>query len=100
MRKTIRRPKRWPLSWAVFLTVVLIGVAVIVVMADATTRTKIEPPIKPDGTVAHPYADDSQCPPGTDIVIWPKDRHSMIPNIPPDFSVCFVSGKPKKQRSV
>jgi hypothetical protein len=48
--------------------------------------------IKQDGTLAHPYADASQCPPSTDIVIWPEKWHS-IPSVPPNISVCFV-GKP------
>ncbi|MGB6286579.1 MAG: hypothetical protein WBG18_19535, partial [Xanthobacteraceae bacterium] len=44
--------------------------------------SKVEPPVKQDGTPAHPYVDDSQCPPTTDLVIWPKDNHP-IPSIPP-----------------
>ena len=36
---------------------------------------KIEP-AKPDGTAAYPYADVNQCPPNTDIVIWPEEWHS------------------------
>jgi hypothetical protein len=80
-----------------FLTIVLIGVAVVIaVRADDISGTvaKVEPPSKPDGTVAHPYADVSQCPPGTDIVIWPEEW-SSLPNIPSVFSVCFVGAKNK-----
>lgn len=51
--------------------------------------SKVEPPVKQDGTPAHPYVDDSQCPPTTDLVIWPKDNHP-IPSIPPGISVCFI----------
>jgi hypothetical protein len=91
--KTIYRPKRARLSWLAFLTIVLIGVAVIAVMANDVTGAvaKIEP-AKPDGTAAYPYADVNQCPPNTDIVIWPEEWHS-IPNIPSVFSVCFVAAK-------
>ena len=85
------------LSWAASLTIVLIGVAVVIaVRADEISGTvaKVEPPTKPDGTLAHPYADVNQCPPGTDIAIWPEEWHS-IPNIPSVFSVCFVGAKNK-----
>ena len=95
--KTIYRPKRARLSWLAFLTIVLIGVAVIAVMADDMTGTvaKTGPP---DGTAEHPYADVNQCPPGTDIIIWPEEWHS-ITNIPHvGFSVCFVAGQPKNNK--
>jgi hypothetical protein len=97
--KTIYRPTRGRLSWLAFLTIVLIGVVVIVVMADHMTGTvaKIEPASNPDGTAEHPYADVNQCPPGTDIVIWPEEWRS-ITNIPRvGFSICFVGGQPKKE---
>ena len=81
------------LGWLVFLTIVLIGVAVIAVMADDRVA-KIEPLSKPDGTLAHPYADLNQCPPNTDIVIW-LEEWSSVPNIPSVFSVCFVGGQSK-----
>src|SRR6516164_3682984 len=61
---------------------------------DKRTVAKVEPPTKPDGTVAHPYADVNQCPPGTDIAIWPEEWDSL-PNIPSVFSVCFVGGQSK-----
>jgi hypothetical protein len=77
------------------LAIVLIGLAVGVGRADDITGTvaKAEPPSKQDGTLAHPYADANQCPPSTDIVIWPEEWHS-IPIIPRVFSVCFVGGQP------
>ena len=85
------------LSWVAFLTIVLIGVGVIAPRAnDINTVAKIEPASKPDGTAEHPYADVNQCPPGTDVVIWPEEWRS-ITNIPRvGFSVCFVAGQPKK----
>ena len=98
--KTIYRPKRARLSWLAFLTIVLIGVAVIAVMADDMTGTvaKTGAASKPDGTAEHPYADVNQCPPGTDIIIWPEEWHS-ITNIPHvGFSVCFVAGQPKNNK--
>jgi uncharacterized Zn-binding protein involved in type VI secretion len=52
------------------------------------TVSKAEPPIKQDGTPAHPFADASQCPSSTDLIIWPRDR--AIPSVPPGISVCFV----------
>ena len=84
------------LSWVAVLTIVLIGVGVIALRAnDITGRVAmVEPFSKPDGTVAHPYADVNQCPPNTEIVIWPEEW-SSIPNIPSVFSVCFVGAKNK-----
>jgi hypothetical protein len=83
------------------LTVAVVGLAAIVARPggagpktggtkDETTGTvsKAEPTIKQDGTAAHPYADASQCPSGTDLVIWPNGR--AIPRLPPGISVCFV----------
>jgi len=52
------------------------------------TISKAEPPIKQDGTPTHPFADASQCPSSTDLIIWPRDR--AIPSVPPGISVCFV----------
>src|SRR5262249_1154901 len=47
------------------------------------------------GTPAHPYADASQCPLNTDLVIWREGSRS-IPNIPAEFSVCFVGNSNDK----
>jgi hypothetical protein len=60
---------------------------------DDTTGTvsKAEPAIRQDGTAAHPYADASQCPSSTDLVIWPNGR--AIPRLPPGISVCFVGAQ-------
>ena len=55
------------------------------------TVSKAEPPVRQDGTPAHPYADASQCPSSTDVVIWPRDR--AVPSIPPGISVCFVGNQ-------
>jgi hypothetical protein len=38
-----------------------------------------------------PYADASQCPSNTDLIIWPSGR--SVPSLPPGISVCFV-GQP------
>jgi hypothetical protein len=83
------------------LTIAIVGLAAIVARPsvagpkagrpkDDTTGTvsKAEPTIKQNGTAAHPYADDSQCPSTTDLVIWPNGR--AIPRLPPGISVCFV----------
>jgi hypothetical protein len=78
---------------AASLTIVLIGIAVVSVRADDITGTvsKAEPPTKQDGTPAHPYADASQCPPSTDVVIWPSGR--TIPSIPLGISFCVVGNQ-------
>ena len=57
---------------------------------DDTTGTvsKAEPTTKQDGTPAHPFADASQCPSSTDLIIWPSGR--SVPSLPPGISVCFV----------
>jgi hypothetical protein len=82
-------------EWVVFFTVVVIATAAIVAReisapkGDITgTVSKAEPPIKRDGTSAHPYADASQCPPSTNLIFWPNGR--SIPSIPRAVSVCFV----------
>ena len=80
----------------------LSGVAIIVigitaVRADdiAGTVANREPPTKQeDGTLAHPYADANQCPPKTDIIIWPKEWRSD-PSFPREFAVCYVMGQSK-----
>jgi|SRR5262249_53775900 len=84
------------LSWVASLTIVLIGIAIFAVGADHTTVAvaEIGAPSKPDGTAVHPYADVNQCPPNTDIVIYPEEWRS-IPDIPRVFSVCFVGGQSK-----
>ena len=82
--------------WALSLAIVTIGVAVMAVRpassgsADDTTGTvsKAEPALKQDGTPAHPFADASQCPSSTDLIIWPSGR--AVPTLPPEISVCFV----------
>jgi hypothetical protein len=59
--------------------------------SQAHGRSKAEPPIKQDGTPAHPFADASQCPSSTDLIIWPRDR--ATPSVPPGISVCFVGSQ-------
>jgi hypothetical protein len=51
-----------------------------------------EPPIKQDGSPAHPYSDASQCPSRTDLIFWPNGR--SVPSIPASISVCFVGNQP------
>ena len=86
--------KRGRLIGATCLAIALIGIATFAVRAHDTKGTvaKADPPSKQDGTLAHPYADANQCPPKTDIVIWPEEWRS-IPSIPSQFSVCFVGGQ-------
>jgi hypothetical protein len=62
--------------------------------AQISAISQTEPLVRQDGTAAHPYSDASQCPPSTDIIIWPEEWRS-IPSIPREFSVCFVSGQPR-----
>jgi hypothetical protein len=69
-RKLTRR------DW-VLLSVFVIALAGIVVgyinnTNDTAGTNSIVERIKQDGTLAHPYADASQCPSSTDIVIWPE----------------------------
>jgi hypothetical protein len=78
------------------VTIILIG-SITAVRADdiAGTVAKAEPPTKQeDGTLAHPYADANQCPPKTDIIIWPKEWRSD-PSFPREFAVCYVMGQSK-----
>jgi hypothetical protein len=55
------------------------------------TVSKTEPPVKQDGTPAHPFADANQCPSNTDLIIWPSGR--SVPSLPPSISVCFVGNQ-------
>ena len=87
--------ERAPRDWLVLLTVV----AVIAIPQTSTandhitgTDSQTEPAIGQDGTPAHPYADASQCPANTDIIIWPSGR--SVPSVPPTISVCFVGNQP------
>jgi hypothetical protein len=94
VRKWTRR------DWVLFSICAVIAVAGIVVgcINDPTSGTagsSIVERIKRDGTLAHPYADVSQCPLSTDLVFWPNGR--SIPSIPSSISVCFV-GKSVAQR--
>jgi hypothetical protein len=94
-------PKRARRRWV--LTMAIVGLAALAaqpciagpksrVPKDTTgTISKAEPSIKQDGTAAHPYAHDSQCPSSTDLVIWPNGR--AIPSVPPGISVCFVGAQ-------
>jgi hypothetical protein len=55
------------------------------------TISQTEPPVRPDGTAAHPYSDASQCPDRTDLVFWPTGR--SVPSFPASISVCFVGSQ-------
>ncbi|HTE76380.1 MAG TPA: hypothetical protein VK653_06515 [Xanthobacteraceae bacterium] len=87
--------KLGPRDWLVLFTIVIVGIAAIAMKQtnrpkdDVTgTVSQTEPPIKHDGTPAHPYPETSQCPPRSDLVFWPNG--SSVPSIPPGTSVCFV----------
>jgi len=92
-------PKRTRRGWLALCTILVIALAAVFPWPansgskDDTTGTvsKAEPPIKQDGTPAHPYADASQCPSNTDLIIWPSGR--SVPSLPPGISVCFVGGQ-------
>jgi hypothetical protein len=92
-------PKRARRRWVALVTLFGIGLGAVYPQPassgskDDTTGTvsKAEPPIKQDGSPAHPYADASQCPSNTDLIIWPSGR--SVPSLPPGISVCFVGGQ-------
>jgi hypothetical protein len=84
-----------------FILLTLVGVAVPAIAFAQINDTKdeitgtvsqSEPPIKQDGSPAHPYSDASQCPARTDVIFWPSARSA--PSIPPSISVCFVGNQP------
>ena len=82
-----------------FFAVIFIGITAVAIRQmsggndDITgTIAKAEPSTKQDGTPTHPYADAGQCPPSTDVIVWPKEGRS-IPSIPPSISVCFVGDR-------
>jgi hypothetical protein len=77
-------------GWVAALAIVVIGLAFVALSQPASsgskddttgTVSKTEPPIMQDGTPAHPYADASQCPSNTDLIIWPSGR--AVPSVPP-----------------
>jgi|ERR1700751_37163 uncharacterized Zn-binding protein involved in type VI secretion len=92
-------PKRARRRWVALVALFGIGLGAVFPQPassgskdDATgTVSKAEPPIKQDGSPAHPYADASQCPSNTDLIIWPSGR--SVPTLPPGISVCFVGGQ-------
>ena len=86
VRKWTRRD--WVLL-SICAVIALAGIAVGYITDPTGGTASIVGRLKQDGTPAHPYADASQCPLNTDIVIWPEGSRS-IPNIPAEFSVCFV----------
>ena len=98
-------PKRARRGWVALVTLFGIGLGVVYPQPassgskDDTTGTvsKAEPPIKQDGSPAHPYADASQCPSNTDLIIWPSGR--SVPSLPPGISVCFVGDQSFKDGS-
>jgi uncharacterized Zn-binding protein involved in type VI secretion len=89
-------PKRPRRGLVAALTIVVIGLAATLPQPassgsqnDTTgTISKAEPAVTQDGTPAHPYADASQCPSNTDLIIWPSGR--SVPSMPAGISVCFV----------
>lgn len=92
VRKWARR------DWVLFSTFVVIAIAGITVghINDPTSDitgavSTAAPPMKQDGSPAHPYADASQCPHNADLVFWPHGR--SIPSMPPSISVCFVGNQ-------
>ena len=56
------------------------------------TISQTEPPVRADGSAAHPYAVATECPAHTDLVFWPSGR--SVPNFPASISVCFVGNEP------
>jgi hypothetical protein len=85
--------------WMAFSTIITIGIATMAVgrtsdIKDDITGTvsQTEPPIKQDGTAAHPYSDASQCPGHTDLFFWPSG--SSVHSFPPSISVCFAGNQP------
>jgi hypothetical protein len=84
-------------GWLILLTIIFVGIAAVAIRqigpkGDITgTVSQAEPPLKHDGTAAHPYADASQCPTRTDLVFWPSGR--SVPSFPPGISVCFVGSQ-------
>jgi uncharacterized Zn-binding protein involved in type VI secretion len=92
-------PNRACRGWSLSFAILVIGlVAIFPRPASSGSKndttgavSKAEPPVKQDGTPTHPYADASQCPSSTDVIIWPSG--SSIPSLPPGISVCFVGGQ-------
>jgi len=99
MSEKSRGPKRARRRWVASLTIAVVALGAILPRPASSgskddrtgTVSKAEPPIKQDGTPAHPYADASQCPSNTDLIIWPSGR--SVPKLPPSISVCFVGNQ-------
>jgi len=86
--------------WALLLAIVTIGGAVMAVRPassgsnDDTTGTvsKAEPALKQDGTPAHPFADASQCPSSTNLIIGRAGARSR-PFLPKYRSVSLANSR-------
>jgi hypothetical protein len=89
LKMKIHLRKRTRREWVLLSTCAVIALTGIAVgyVYDTGTAAIIER-IKEDGTLAHPFADASQCPLNTDLVFWPNSR--SIPSMPSGISVCFV----------
>jgi hypothetical protein len=95
------RKNRWervPRQGFLLLGFAAVVVAVLTIWRISGTQAEItgtisqtEPPVRPDGTAAHPYSDASQCPTHTDLVFWPSGR--LVPSFPASISVCFVGNE-------
>jgi hypothetical protein len=90
--------ERVPREWFLLLALAAAAVTVITIWRISGTQAEItgtisqtEPPVRPDGTAAHPYSDASQCPTHTDLVFWPSGR--LVPSFPASISVCFVGNE-------
>jgi hypothetical protein len=90
--------ERVPREGFLLLALAAAAVAVITIWRISGTQAEItgtisqtEPPVRPDGTAAHPYSDASQCPTHTDLVFWPSGR--LVPSFPASISVCFVGNE-------
>ena len=77
------------------VAIIVIGITAVRADDINSTVAKAEPPTKQeDGTLAHPYADANQCPPKTDIIIWPEEWRTD-PSFPREFVICYVMGQSK-----
>lgn len=94
--REIRRERIVP-GWLISLTVAVVAIAGIAFLRRTQAEitgpiSQTEQPVRPDGTVAHPYSDASQCPAHTDVVFWPSGL--SVPSFPASISVCFVGKAP------
>jgi hypothetical protein len=94
-------PKWGRRGWAIFFTIVIIGVAAFSLRQVAGLRNDINatPTAQADGSRQHPYADWTKCPPGSIIFANNSDfKGGSMADVPRGTNICFVGNESHDMR--